>query len=268
MIIFGSRMYGKKDVLEGLGRCGECGHYGQLSNYNARKWGHIYYIPLIPSGPPVRVVKECPKCKKGLHIPEIEVEETMLEMRRDADAAIDAIAGGSTEYNRDGSSEPQNCLGAIFGNIDFFLCLGGREHVESIMRRLGERQRGYEQQFVSAAVCEFEGDLKAAAGAYETAARLTDRDRLPLLLAGEMWFAAGELDRALDAYRRASSLDPHDLDALQGMIDVHTAQNDYRQMSEVYERAMSIAPDLRNEKKIMKAYKKACKKANRPAQLA
>jgi len=52
MIIFGSRMYGKRNVAAGWGRCEACGHYGQLSNYNARKWGHIYYIPLIPSGPP------------------------------------------------------------------------------------------------------------------------------------------------------------------------------------------------------------------------
>ena len=183
MIIFGSRMYGKNDVLNGLGRCGECGYYGQLSNYNARKWGHVYYIPLIPSGPPVRVVKECPKCNRGLHITENEVEETMLEMRRAADAAIDAIVGGAIEFNRDGSGEPQSCLGAIFGNVDFLLCLGGREHVDSISLRLGEKQRGYEQQLVSAAVFEFDGDPKAAAGAYETASRLDDRDRFPLLLA-------------------------------------------------------------------------------------
>ena len=130
------------------------------------------------------------------------------------------------------------------------------------------RQRGYEQHLVSAAVSEFDGDPAAAAGAYETAARLADCDRMPLLLAGEMWFAAGELDRSLESYRRASALEPHDLHALQGMIDVYTAQNDHWNVSEIYERAFSVAPDLRNEKKVMKAYKKSCKKANRTAQLA
>jgi len=268
MIIFGSRMYGKRDVLKGWGRCDECGHNGQLSNYNARKWGHIYYIPLIPSGPHVRVVKECPKCNRGFHIPEADVEETVLEMRRAADAAIEALAAGASQFNRDGSPEPEDCLGAIVGPVELLLCLGGREHAEHITRRLEEKQRGYEQQLVTAAVCEFDGDPRAAAGAYETAARLEDRDRTPLLLAGEMWFAGGELDRALEAYRRASTLDPHDLDALQGMIDVYTAQDDHWQVSEIYERAFSVVPALRNEKKVMKAYKKSCKKARRQAQVA
>ena len=52
------------------------------------------------------------------------------------------------------------------------------------------------------------------------------------------------------------------------MIDVYTAQNDHWKVSEIYEQSFSVAPDLRNEKKVMKAYKRSCKKANRTAQLA
>ena len=83
-----------------------------------------------------------------------------------------------------------------------------------------------------------------------------------------MWFAGGEPDRALEAYRQASMINPNDLDAVQGMIDAYTVKSDHWNVAEMYERAFSIVPDLRLEKKIVKAYKKTCKKANRPPQLA
>ncbi len=76
--------------------------------------------------------------------------------------------------------------------------------------------------------------------------------------------ARGDLDSALEAYRRALALDSNDLDAIQGMIDVYTAQGDYWNIAEMYERAFAVVPEIRSQKKIMKIYKKACKKANRP----
>ena len=56
LIIYGSKIYGKRDEITGWGRCEECGVYGRHSSYNGRKFGHIYYIPLIPSGPHLRVM--------------------------------------------------------------------------------------------------------------------------------------------------------------------------------------------------------------------
>jgi tetratricopeptide (TPR) repeat protein len=267
MIIFGSRMYGKKNVVNGWGRCESCGHYGQLTNYNARKFGHIYFIPLIPNGPPVRVVKECPKCRRGLHFPEAEVDEMVGEFRRDAESAIDALAAGTGEFRRNGSAEPEACLGAVLGPIELLLCFDARDSAEHIHGRLGSVHRGFEQHLVAAAISEFDGDAASAAGAYETAARLDDTNPAASLLAGDMWLTSGELDKALDAYRRAAALDSSDLSPLLGMIDVYTAQGDHWNASETYERIFSLEPDLRNQKKAVKAYKKCCKKANRPMHL-
>jgi len=88
------------------------------------------------------------------------------------------------------------------------------------------------------------------------------------VLAGEMWFLAGDLDRALEAYRRASAVNPSDLYSVQGLIDVYTAQGDHWNVTEMYERAFTVVPDLRNQKKIMKAYKKSCKNVNRQPKMA
>jgi len=188
-------------------------------------------------------------------------------MRSSADAAIDALASGAETFRSNGSGEPADCTGAIVGPIEFLLCLDGREHADHIARRLGEVQRGFEQQLVKAAISEFDGDVRGAAGAYETAARLDETNAAPLLLAGDLWFAAGELERALEAFRRASAIVPENLGALLGMIDVYAAQDDDWHVSEIYERVFSIAPELRSEKKAVKAYKKSCKKANRPVQV-
>ncbi len=149
MIVFGSRIYGKKNVLEGWGRCESCGVYGQTSNYNGRKWGHIYFIPLIPSGPHLRVVKECGKCQRGMHIPETEVPEITLEMRQSAKAALEALANGALDFTTPGSDEPQNCLGALYGSVELLLCLDDAETVNDMLVRLKEIHRDFERNLVA-----------------------------------------------------------------------------------------------------------------------
>lgn len=264
MIIYGSRIYGKKNVVTGWGHCDQCGTYGPQTSYNGRKWGHIYFIPLIPSGPNLRITNECAKCRHGMHIPEAEVPEFTLGLRESANAALAALAAGRTEFITGDSTESQNCLGALYGPTGLLLSLGEVELVDSILRSLEENGRGYERQLVIGRIREFKGNPEGAAEAYETAAQLEEDGGLPVALAGEMWFLADNLERALEAYRRASALNPNDLDAMQGLIDVYTAQGDHWNVSEMYERAFSIVPDLRNQKKVMKAYKKSCKNANRP----
>jgi len=65
MIVFGSRMYFKKNVVKSFEECEHCGVYGKMISYKARKFGHIYFIPLIPMGKSSQVLRECKKCKRG-----------------------------------------------------------------------------------------------------------------------------------------------------------------------------------------------------------
>jgi tetratricopeptide (TPR) repeat protein len=264
MIVFGSRIYGKRNELEGWGRCDHCGTYGPKTSYNGRKWGHVYFIPLIPSGPHLRVVNECNKCKRGLHIPEADVPEIVLDMRQSANDALAALGAGATEFTTGGSTEPRSCLGALYGSVELLLSLGEPEVVNNMLTSLKASGRDFERNLVVGRVNEFKGQPQDAAAAYEAAAQVDGADGLPHALAGEAWTLAGNLDRALEAYRRALAANSNDLDAIQGLIDVYTAQGDYWNVAEMYERAFDVVPELLQQKKVHKAYKKACKKANRP----
>ena len=102
MIIYGSKMYGKSRVVETWGYCDSCGAYSKRQNYNARKWGHLYFIPLIPDGPRVRVLYECAKCSQGLHIPETEVPAMLSDLCQTRDNALNAILAGQKEFNKNG----------------------------------------------------------------------------------------------------------------------------------------------------------------------
>ncbi len=59
MIIFGSKMYGVRNVVRGFDECEHCECYAQHKSYSGRKWGHVYFIPLFPMGGRVRVLREC-----------------------------------------------------------------------------------------------------------------------------------------------------------------------------------------------------------------
>ena len=87
-------MYGKKNVVRGWGQCESCGKYGMNTSYNGRKWGHLYFIPLIPSGPHMRVIKECTKCSNGLQFPETDVPNILNNLRQTSDDAMAATYFG------------------------------------------------------------------------------------------------------------------------------------------------------------------------------
>ena len=69
MIIYGSRMYFKKNLVRSFGECENCGRYGKRVSYQARKFGHIYFIPILPLGSNSQVLRECKSCSMGSHIP-------------------------------------------------------------------------------------------------------------------------------------------------------------------------------------------------------
>ena len=69
MIVYGSRMYFKKNVVNSFGECEHCGGFGKTTSYQARKFGHIYFIPLIPMGKSSQILRACKGCSMGAQIP-------------------------------------------------------------------------------------------------------------------------------------------------------------------------------------------------------
>ena len=143
MIIYGTRMYGKKNVVNGWGYCTNCDRYLKHSSYNGRKWGHLYFIPLIPDGPHVRVLKECGKCSNGLHIPETEVPAMLDDLRQSCDKALAALIAGQSEF--DDGGETVSCTACITGSVELLYCLQAEDYVNLLLSALQEK--GFEMAY-------------------------------------------------------------------------------------------------------------------------
>lgn len=68
LLVWGAKNYSRSDVMVRRGTCDACGYAGRFQDYNASRFGHLYYIPLIPLGRK-RVLSECPNCRGGRVLP-------------------------------------------------------------------------------------------------------------------------------------------------------------------------------------------------------
>lgn len=67
MIVYGYGFYGRNNVRYVRDACSQCGAAGWLRSYNARVFGTLYWIPLIPwTG--YRIRQECSSCEMGQQI--------------------------------------------------------------------------------------------------------------------------------------------------------------------------------------------------------
>jgi len=261
MIIYGSRMYGKRDVVEGFGYCDSCGVYGQRQSYSARKWGHLYFIPLIPSGPPVRVINECGKCSQGAHLPEKEVPNMLAGLCLSRDNALAALLEGKKEFNNDGEMAP--CIPVLTNAIELLYCLHCEDHAPPVLEVLQQRGRTYAYHVVRGESQEFHGRRAEAAESYRLATQCEPSETYPLLLLGCIDLGNGDFEAAKRIYEKALGLSDNKLPVLEILLTVYEGLGDYEQLSGTYEECFRLAPELSRDKKTVKGYKKACKNAGR-----
>lgn len=67
MIIYGTRNYYKHDSAYHFDHCRSCGRLVSLHSYNAKRFFHVYWIPLIPAGK-MRVLDACPACRASREV--------------------------------------------------------------------------------------------------------------------------------------------------------------------------------------------------------
>ncbi len=261
MIIYGSRMYGRKNVVEGWGHCKHCGVYGRQTTYTGRKWGHIYFIPLIPEGPVSRVFQECCKCSYGSHIPEKNIADILGSLEKSIEKAMTALDCGEKDFKDEG--ETSSCAGELTSAAQFYLWLGEQEKVDKIMSRLLDKDHYYASFLVKGELMEFHGNLKCAADAYRDAANHEPEEDYPLLALGSTLLELGNAQNAIPVYEQALKITKDKLTILQIMLSIYQSLKDHVKTAEMYERCLSAAPELSNDKKFVKAYRKACKKASR-----
>lgn len=259
MIIYGSGMYGKRDKVHGWGHCTNCNRYGKQASYNGRKWGHLYFIPLIPEGGHVRVIKECKSCSHGLHFPEEEVPGMLQEIQESIDYSIQALTEGNSKYRDLQTGDEINCIGNLAESVELLYCLGDPQY-NAVLEKLKQRQLKCAFHLVNGTILEMHGKVDEAIAEYEEASRAEAHNPSAWMFLGAAALLKKDMDGAQDAYERAAKIDPQNPFPLLSLIDVYQAKKDFNLLASTYERAFEVLPELAQDKKMYKGYKKACKK--------
>ncbi|QDV50309.1 Tetratricopeptide repeat protein [Gimesia fumaroli] len=261
MIIYGSRMYFKENVVNSQGTCEHCGHYTSQTSYEARKFGHIYFIPLFPAGPRSQILNECGKCGMGTHIPLEQMEPIREDIRGNFKNWIEQVQSGKNEIHLDDDPEPIN-VGLLFsGALENLYLLQEIDDANSILAVLKSQEMHHEAEIVSARWHEIQGNLDRAVQSYQAAHELSPEDIFILYRIGKMERLMGKTGKAMQAFEKCLSIEPDNLDVIIEIAGIHENANDYPKIVETYDKIYDLRPDLVSEKGMKKVYKKACKKS-------
>ncbi len=266
MIIYGSRMYGKSQQVKTFGACDHCGAYGQQSSYFGRKFGHIYFIPLIPMGGRVRVLFQCSKCDMGSHVPEDEIPQLTRRLTEAMKPAIEAV-NESKDTFVDSDGDTVHAGAQLAGPIVTLHACGVGHSVQGILEALPSDSQAY--HLVDAADLATIGHDEEAIESYKQAIKVNPEDTVPLLLFGEFCANTGRLPLAKQIYEKALELIPDSITVVARLADIAEGMKDWDTICDRYEQLFELQPSLLQQKKLVKTYKKACKKSQRePVALA
>ena len=267
MIIYGSRMYGKKNKISLRGLCEHCGNKGDLLCYDARSFGHIYWIPLIPLGGPVRVIKECSRCSRGLHFPQKNIPELLDRLTAEVKLCAAAALAGKTSFNiaSDADSQSQQNIGPfLFDVIETLTTMGKRDDVDDLVAIFNGGGADYAVAICAAARFFLIGNYRAALKHLNEAYALRSDDAFIPYQRGVVYALLNDQHRAIEEYRLAISIAGPDLMILVELIAAYEAAGLPEEAADTMAECLRVAPDLAGDKAFMKAVKKAHKKLGRP----
>ena len=261
MIVYGSRMYFKQNVVRSFGDCDHCGKYGKQTSYRSRKFGHIYFIPLIPLGAKSQVLRECKKCNMGAHVPTDELEPRIDALADQFKSWITAIGDGETELQLDPDQPPANIGLLVAGILDDLYCLKEIENVDSIVSILDANGLTYEREIVLGRWHEIQGDLENARLNYQAAHRAQPSESAPVYQLGLTEIKLGNIPAAEETFARYLKLNPDDMSPYIELAGVYERQKNHPKLVETYDILYANRPEIVTDKGMKKIYKRACKKS-------
>lgn len=262
MLIYGSRMYFKKNVVKISGECEHCGVFGKLVSYQARQFGHLYFIPILPEGPRSQVLRECKKCNMGTQIPLKELDPMVDRLADQFKSWIIAIQDGQTEMAPDEEgAEPVNIGLLIAGILEDLYCLKEIEGVESISSILNANNMRYENEIVLGRWHEIQGELEQARMSFQAAHRSRPQEPMPLYQLGSIESKAGNVQGAESAFESYSKLVPEDVSPYIELAGLYQSQKNFAGIVKAYDMIYTLNPDVIPDAGMKKVYKKACKKS-------
>lgn len=266
MIVYGSKMYFKKNVVRSFGECQYCGTYGEQASYQAKKYGHLYFIPLIPLGAKSQVLNECSACDMGAHIPLQDLEPRLDELKVQFKNWITEVQEGKTEIMAEGTNEPVNAGVLIAGILEDLYCLNEIGDVDSISQILGDNNMEFENHIVVGRWNEMRGDLQEASSSYEAAHRVRPDDPVPLYQMGTVAVKLGNAESAEQAFEKYLAICPEDFSAYIELATLYETRKNYSKIVKSYDQLYSMKPELLADKGMKKVYRKACRKSGEPGQ--
>jgi len=261
MIIYGSRMYFKKNVVRSYGECEHCGGFGQQVSYKARKFGHIYFIPLIPMGAYSQVLRECKQCSMGAHIPDSELETLTRGLSEQFKGWITAITEGEREIAPAPDEEPLN-IGALVGSsLSDLYCLQEIENADGITQVMEASDMKMEKELVQGRWQELQGNLQQARQHFDAAHRNDPDSVYPLYHLGLTEIRLGNIPAAEIAFQKQLAIEPDDMSVYSVLAGVYESTKNFPKIIETYDKIYDLVPQTVADKGMKKVYKKACKKA-------
>ena len=261
MLIYGSRMYFKKNHVRSFGECEHCGKYGKRVSYRARKFGHIYWIPLIPMGAHSQILRECKSCNMGAHIPTDRLEPMIDTLSDQFKSWIMELSDGKTEITIEPDDPPTNIGLLIAGILEDLYCLKEIEDVNSITDVLDANGLQYERHFVMGRWHEIQGDLDQAASAFQAAGNAKPNDGPAVFQLGLIEILRGDSAAAETAFNRYLQLYPDDHSPHLELLGLYEGKRDYPKLVTCLDTLFERIPELLDQKKLVKLYKKSLKKS-------
>ena len=264
MIIYGSRMYFRQNEVKIYGDCEYCGGYARLTSYQATRFGHIYFIPLIPMGGKTQVMDECSKCEMGAHLPAKDLEPRLEAIREQFKEWITLLSDGQTEIHIDGAEEPVSAGVLISSMLHDLYCLNEIESIDSIQELLQANELAYDSHLVEGSWHDMRGDQEAARNSFAAASQMRPDEPLPFFQLGKICAREKNAAGAEQAFAQYNKLCPDDLSGYIELASMYERLVDYPKIVESYDELYGRCPDLISDKGMRKIYKKACKKSGMP----
>ena len=260
-VIWGSRMYGIRNVVRGFGECEHCQCFAKHKSYEGRKMGHLYYIPLIPMGGRVRVVKECAACDMGSHIPVDELPGFVKDLKDSLMQCVETVDEETHEFQHTNADEPVPVGPFLRDTVDTLYALDRSDVIKDAIQAFNSLDAKYESEVTQASLNEVSGIDDQAIQHYLAAQQTVFL--FPTYALASIYTRSGQFDNAIQCYHQITQNAGESIDIyLEMTVPLESAKR-FDELCQVLERCFEIAPELKNDKKLTKYYKKYAKKAKR-----
>ena len=263
IIFFGTQIYRKENVVKGWTQCEHCGTFAESVSYDARPWGHVYFIPLFPAGSKQRFLRQCKKCTIGMQIPLSKLDDVRDEIVEKVVDTLEELKRGNKEFFPDEDNCPVPCGTYLANTVSTLLCLGEDDEVEKMQDSLEALHANLELTLVRGAIHEFYGEEKEAEQCFRSVLKGNyDSIVYPLYLAQhyQRW---GYLEDAEELYLDGHRRWPDDVSYLEPLLAIYEELKVYEDLCDTYEKIFELVPEMQREKPFVRAYSKACKKDGR-----